>query len=86
MAKHIQKNRRQQPMNCLSVFDHFMELTLKGLGKRLPPLLDIIISLHFLFVNINLAVLTLKGLVSTEIQRSYILCLKKYDQLVDTGC
>ena len=86
MAKHIQKNRRQQPMNCLSVFDHFMELTLKGLRKRLPLLLDIIISLHFLFVNINIAVLTLKRLVSTEIQRSYILCLKKYDQLVDTGC
>ena len=85
MVKDIQKIRRQQPTNSLSVFDHFMGLTLKGLRKRLPLLLDIIISLYFLFVNINLAVLTL-GLVSTEIQRSYILCLKKYDQLVDTGC
>ena len=26
--------RRQQPMNCLSVFDHFVELTLKGLEKK----------------------------------------------------
>ena len=32
MAKHIQTIRRQQRTNCLSVFDHFVGLTLKGLS------------------------------------------------------
>ena len=32
MAKHIQTIRRQQPTNCLSVFDHFASLTIKGLS------------------------------------------------------
>ena len=31
MVKHTQTIRRQQPTNCLSVFDHFVELALKGL-------------------------------------------------------
>ena len=31
MVKHIQTIRRQQPTNCLSVFDHFVKLALKGL-------------------------------------------------------
>ena len=31
IVKHTQTNRRQ-PTNCLSVFDHFMGLTLKGLN------------------------------------------------------
>ena len=31
IVKHIQTNFRQQPTNCLSVFDHFMVLALKGL-------------------------------------------------------
>ena len=31
MAKHIQTICRQQPTNCLSVFDHFVGLTLKRL-------------------------------------------------------
>ena len=31
MVKHSQTTRRQQPTNCLSVFDHFLELALKGL-------------------------------------------------------
>ena len=30
MVKHTQTIRRQQPTNCLSVFDHFMRLALKG--------------------------------------------------------
>ena len=34
MVKPTQTNLRQQPTNCLSVFDHFVELALKGL-KRL---------------------------------------------------
>ena len=31
MAKHTQTIRRQQATNCLSVFDHFVELALKEL-------------------------------------------------------
>ena len=31
MVKHIQAIRCQKPTNCLSVFDHFMTLRLKGL-------------------------------------------------------
>ena len=31
MVKQTQTIRRQQPKNCLSVFDHFMGLALKGL-------------------------------------------------------
>ena len=30
-VKHTQASRRQQPTNCLSVFDQFMGLVLKGL-------------------------------------------------------
>ena len=32
MVKHTQTNRRQQPRNCLSVFDHFLGLVLKKLN------------------------------------------------------
>ena len=32
MAKNIQTIRRQQSTNCLSVFDHFVGLVLKGLN------------------------------------------------------
>ena len=31
MVKHTQTICRQQPTNCLSVFDHFVNLALKGL-------------------------------------------------------
>ena len=31
MVKHTQAIRRQQPTNCLTVFDHFVVLALKGL-------------------------------------------------------
>ena len=31
MVKHSQTIRRQKPTNCLSVFDHFVNLALKGL-------------------------------------------------------
>ena len=34
MVKHTQKIRRQQPKNCLSVFDHFVGLVIEGLAKR----------------------------------------------------
>ena len=33
MVKHAQTIRRQKPTNCLSVFDHFVGLALKGLRK-----------------------------------------------------
>ena len=32
MVKHTQTIRRQQPTNCLSVFDHFVGLALTGLS------------------------------------------------------
>ena len=35
IVKHTQKTGRQQPMNCRSVFDHFVGLVLKGLTKLL---------------------------------------------------
>ena len=31
MVKHIQAIRRQQSKNCLSVFEHFVGVALKGL-------------------------------------------------------
>ena len=34
MVKHTQTIRRQQPVNCLSVFDHFVGLALKGLSRN----------------------------------------------------
>ena len=33
MVKHTQTIRRQEPRNCLSVFDHFAGMTLKGLTQ-----------------------------------------------------
>ena len=35
IVKHTQTILRQQPTNCLSVFEHFVNLALKGLKKRL---------------------------------------------------
>ena len=37
MVKHTQAIRRVLPTNCLSVFDHFVELALKGLRKQPFP-------------------------------------------------
>ena len=34
MVKHTQTIRRQQPTNCLSAFDHFWGLVLKGLTQE----------------------------------------------------
>ena len=36
MVKHTKTFRRQQPTNCLSVLDHFVELALKGLISHIP--------------------------------------------------
>ena len=40
MVKHTQTVRRQQPRNCLSVFDHFVGLVLKRLKNetKIPKL------------------------------------------------
>ena len=35
IVKHTQIIRRQEPTNCLSVFDHSVGLALKGLNIRL---------------------------------------------------
>ena len=35
MVKQTQTIRRQKSTNCLSVFDHFVELALKGLRRKL---------------------------------------------------
>ena len=35
MVKHSQTIRRLLPMNCLSAFDHFVGLVLKGLKREL---------------------------------------------------
>ena len=37
LVKHAQKLRRQQPTNCLSLFNHFVELALKGLKIEIRP-------------------------------------------------
>ena len=34
MVKHTQVIRRQQPSNCLSMFDHFVGLAFKGLRNN----------------------------------------------------
>ena len=34
MVKHTQTIRRLLPMNCLTVFDHFVELALEGLREN----------------------------------------------------
>ena len=35
MVKHTETIRRQQPANCLSVFDRFVGLALKGLTFKI---------------------------------------------------
>ena len=37
MIKQTQTTRRQQLTNCLSVFDHFVGLVLKGLSRAASP-------------------------------------------------
>ena len=43
MVKHNQTIRKQQPMNCLSVFDHFVGLVFKRLKELRNPILRIIL-------------------------------------------
>ena len=41
MVRHTQTIRRQEPTNCLSVFDQFMGLALKGLKDVFSTLSNI---------------------------------------------
>ena len=57
MVKHTQIIRPQQPTNCMSVFDHFVGLTL----KRLTNLKYSVLQIHFLdFAYSNLGLLLQK--------------------------
>ena len=42
MVKHTKKIRRQQPINCLSVFYHFVGLPLKGLNGESFDVVEIL--------------------------------------------
>ena len=60
MVKHIQTIRRQQPTNCLSVFDHFVGLALKGLNPSYA-------NLPFLYITPkSYGFLTFSGVAETE--------------------
>ena len=55
MVKHTQTIRRQKPTNCLSLFDHYVGLTLKGLIKGVDKtgkvLLWIFTDYYLIFLN-----------------------------------
>ena len=53
MVKHTQAIRRQQPTNCLSVFDHFLGLALKGLTVLLNSQENTYAKVSFLTWNYN---------------------------------
>ena len=63
MVKHTQTIRRLLPMNCSSVFDHFVRLTLKWLTKQGSNLYKNI--LHYVKALINL-LLKCKLLLSND--------------------
>ena len=46
MVKHTQTIRRLLPKNCLSVFDHFVGLALKGLGLRFQNIIALGITFY----------------------------------------
>ena len=62
MVKHTQTIRRQQPTNCLSVFDHFVGLALKG-WFRINYTITIIQTLT-------------KRILTTRSSRSEVFCKK----------
>ena len=58
MVKHTQTIRRQKPTNCLSVFDHFVGLALKGLKVQSPIQCSIRIDTvryYVILVNVNVS-------------------------------
>ena len=62
MVKHTQTIRRQEPTNCLSVFDFFVGLALKGFNNFKE-------SLRFLKAFADLSTSTLRNilLIKTKI-------------------
>ena len=42
MVKHTQTIRREKPTNCLSMFDNFVGLALKGLREKSPILMTLV--------------------------------------------
>ena len=75
MVKHTQKIRRQQPTNCLSVFDHFLGLAV----KQLTSMAMLRVSCRFLPVQLETLFEILesqnhivKRLMNPEFCRSYI--------------
>ena len=51
MIKHTQTIRQLLPTNCLSVFDHFVGLALKGLKQCAAHLSQITIDVHTPFIE-----------------------------------
>ena len=51
MVKDTQTIRRQKPMTCLSVFDHFVGLLRKGLST--PRVIAVILGLFKISSNIS---------------------------------
>ena len=72
MVKHTQTIRWQKPTNCLSVFDHFMGLALKGLKgdsgglRRRKNLEQFIVFKQSNFVNVFDFFLNLKYYLSNR--------------------
>ena len=63
MVKLTQTIRWHQPMNCLSVLDHFVGLALKGLSSTITYILNEnvhVILRHFLELNRDLTSYFLK--------------------------
>ena len=54
MVKHTQKIRRLLPTNCLSVFEHFVGLALKGLNQTDWVLIKLIRRKMLLAKNIGI--------------------------------
>ena len=47
MVKHTQTIRREKPTNCLSVFNHFVGLALKGLTVNKASALGVAIRIRY---------------------------------------
>ena len=47
----LKQNHRQQPTNCLSVLDHFVELALKGLTKKVCSTAIVVKHVGKYFIN-----------------------------------
>ena len=54
MVKHTQKIRLLLPTNCLSVFDHFVELALKGLTTKTTVIILLVYLLLALLLKYSL--------------------------------